>query len=356
MQEFFNNVFYKSDIFDIGGIETFLWSIGAKYGDRDIVLIYKTCHDAAQLEKLRTTLRVLKYDPEHRIHCKRAFFLWNADIIDRVDAEEYVMMIHGDYKALGLADSVPNYKQITKYVGVSQQCCDSFREITGRNIEVAYNPLILQKPKKVLKLISAMRRSKEKGKDRMEILARALDEAGIAFQWLVYTDDPEPIPNKNIFWMKPRTDLTDYIAEADYLVQLSNTEGFSYSICEALAVGTPVIVTNFASADEMGIINGVNGWVLPMDMSEIPVAKLTKKLPRFRWKMPEDRWDELLAPGDGTYREELARQKTIRCTTLYFDLEMQRNIFPGAIYHVSEARAEKIIGAGFAELYEEETK
>ena len=355
MKDFYNNVFYKSDIFDIGGIETFLWSIGKKYGDRDIVLIYKTCHDAAQLQRLRRVIRVLKYQDDRRIRCKKAFFLWNADIIDRVDADEYFMMIHGDYKALGLADSVPRYRQINRYLGVSQQCCDTFREITGLPCELAYNPLIVQKPKKLLKLISATRYGREKGKERMVTLAKKLDESGIPYQWLVYTNDPNPIPSPNVVWMKPRLDLTNFIADADYLVQLSGTEGFSYSVSEALSVGTPVIVTDFASAGEMGIVSGVNGWILPMDMSEIPLDKITKKLPRFRWKMPEDHWGDILEPGEGEYRKELAKQKTLLCTSSYFDLDLNRNITPGERYRVSEQRAEMIINAGFARLYEEET-
>ena len=266
------------------------------------------------------------------------------------------MMIHGDYKALGLAGAVPRYKKITKYIGVSQQCCETFREITGLPCELVYNPLIVQKPKRVLKLISAMRRGWEKGKPRMAILAKALDDAGIPYQWLVYTNDPEPIDNQNIIWMKPRLDLTNCIAEADYLVQLSSTEGFSYSISEALSVGTPVIVTDFASAEEMGILNGVNGWILPMDMHEIPVDTICKKLPKFRWKAPADAWGELLAPGEGTYRKELSARKSIRCTRQYFDIDLQKNIYPGTVYQVPEYRAEIIINAGFAELSEEEAE
>ena len=105
----------------------------------------------------------------------------------------------------------------------------------------------------------------------------------------------------------------------------------------------------------MGIVSGVNGWILPMDMSEIPLDKITKKLPRFRWKMPEDHWGDILEPGDGEYRKELAKQKTLLCTSSYFDLDLNRNITPGERYQVSEQRAEMIINAGFAKLYEEET-
>jgi glycosyltransferase involved in cell wall biosynthesis len=43
--------------------------------------------------------------------------------------------------------------------------------------------------------------------------------------------------------MTPRLDIRDYIADADYLVQLSDTEAWSYSVLESLSLGTPVITT-----------------------------------------------------------------------------------------------------------------
>ena len=88
----------------------------------------------------------------------------------------------------------------------------------------------------------------------MEKLAAALDSAGIPFQWLVFTNKAErPIDNKSIYYMEPSLDITDYIADADYLVQLSNTEGYCYAVAEALTLGTPVIVTDLPVFREMEI-------------------------------------------------------------------------------------------------------
>lgn len=352
MKDFYNNVFYKEVLYEIGGIETFFWSIAEKYGDRDILFVYKNA-DKNQLERLENAARVMEFKEGMKIRCKKAFFCWNANIIDSVEAEEYIMMIHGDYKALGLQAQVPRYEKITKYIGVSKICCDTFTEITGLPCELVYNPMILQKPKKVLKLISATRLTAEKGKDRMEKLAQALDAAGIPFLWLVFTDSGERIKNRNMVFMKPRLDLTNYIAEADYLVQLSSTEGLPYSVSEALAVGTPVIVTDYASVGETGVVDGVNGWILPMDMSEIPLDKIMKKLPRFRFKPNKDPWDELLVPGEGTYREELKNMKSIRAVTNYRDMKLEKDITAGTVYRVQESRAEEIVSRGFAVLVPE---
>lgn len=124
--------------------------------------------------------------------------------------------------------------KITKYVGVSEQVCKSFKELTGQDIELIYNPIELDKPKKILKLISATRLTIEKGKDRMIKLGNLLNEAGIPYIWLIFTNDTNAINNPNIIYMKPRLDITNYMQEADFLVQLSDCEAYCYSVIESL--------------------------------------------------------------------------------------------------------------------------
>ena len=85
-----------------------------------------------------------------------------------------------------------------------------------------YNPIDIEKPKKVLNLVSATRLTKEKGKSRIIKLAVALEKAGIPFVWNIFTDDEKEILHPNIAFLKPRLDVTNYIANADYLVQLSD--------------------------------------------------------------------------------------------------------------------------------------
>ena len=347
-----NNLFYISWIHQIGGVETWIYSIARKYADLDILVVYGR-GDPDQVRRLQKYVRVKKFDGS-TIKCKRAFFCMYADIIDHVEAEEYIQVIHGDYSALGLADLIPRYPQVTRYIGVSKQACKTYEELTGRKVELCYNPLIPQEARPVLHLISACRLSMEKGLGRMIRLAKALDDAGVPFSWTVYTVEVgQSIPDC-FDVRKPRLDLADYIADADYLVQLSDTEGYSYSILEALSLGTPVIVTDFPSIAEMKVKNGKNGWILPMDMSEIPVAEICTGLPPFDYTPRPDRWDRYLVPGPGTYQEELASAKAIRCTALYYDLDLQRDVRPGEILTVTPDRAMTVIESGFAELYTEE--
>lgn len=98
--------------------------------------------------------------------------------------------------------------------------------------------------------------------------------------------------------MKPTLDIRNYIADCDYLVQLSDTEGYPYSILESLCLGTPVITTPIPSIEEMNPI----GYTLPYDMKEIPIQDIYKKIPKVKdYKPNEDIWEELLDHTKTTY-------------------------------------------------------
>jgi len=86
------------------------------------------------------------------------------------------------------------------------------------------------------------------------------------------------------------------INKADYLVQLSDTEGFAYSVFEAMQVKTPCIITPFASGKEQ-ITNGVNGWIIPFDMKNIDFESILRRnliVPEFEELGKESDWINLL--------------------------------------------------------------
>ena len=88
--------------------------------------------------------------------------------------------------------------------------------------------------------------------------------------------------------MKPRLDILDYVANADYLVQLSDNEGFCYSVVEALCAGTPVIVTPCPVFDEIGLVDGENCYKVPFDMKNFDVKKLLGEPLKFEYRPPQD--------------------------------------------------------------------
>lgn len=346
------NLFYFNTLNSIGGIETFFWQLAKKYGkDYDITILYRN-GDPEQIKRLSKLVRVKKYKDGEIVHCKRAFCAFNTDILDYIDAEEYYQMLHGDYKKLGVYPQ--KHERLQEYVACSEVVRDAYAEVTGKVAQVSYNPYTPEKPKKVLRLVSATRLTPDKGLKRMEKLASALDEAGVLYTWDVYTDSPRKISNPNIVLRKPRLDVVNFIADADYFVQLSDAEGYCYSVVEALSVGTPVIVTNFDVIHEIGVENGVNGWVLPMDMEgELPIAAICKGLKRFKYTPLEDRWGELLLLAPPDYEEQMSQIVTVKCKKIYFDLQMNRNVEAGEEWEVERRRAELLEDIGVVDILKE---
>ena len=346
----YKNVFYFNDINAIGGVETMFWNLARKYGDsHDITIMYQTA-DPKQLERLQSKVHCIKYEGQH-IKCEKLFCNFDISPIDKVEAKEYSVIMHSDYHARNVIP--PEHKKLTRYIGVSNLVCRTAKEKLNCNAELCYNPIVVDKPRKVLHLVSATRLTMEKGKGRMKILADALTQADVPFVWTVYTNDLVPIDNPNVIYCKPRLDITDFIADADFLVQLSDTEGYSYTILEALCLGVPVITTPCPVYDEMGL-NEKNSIIIPFDMSDIPIAKIRKGLKKgFAYTPHEDRWPELLAPGQGNWKEIMKEIVRVRVRWDYFDLELNKIVRTGDEFECTRKRAEFLIGRGCVEFSNE---
>lgn len=346
------NLFYFKQLNVIGGIETFFYNLVRKYGkDYDITILYREA-DREQVRRLAKYVRMRKYHDGETVRCKRAFVAFNTDILDYIEADEYYQMLHGDYRALGVLPQ--KHDKLQEYVACSEVVRDAYADITGKVAQVCYNPFAPEKPRKVLRLVSATRLTPDKGWNRMLTLAEALEKADIPFTWEIYTDSPKPTQDQNFIFRKPRLDIIDYIASADYFVQLSNAEGYCYSVVEALSVGTPVIITDFKVSAEIGAIDGVNAIILPMDMHEIPLDRIRKGLKKFKYTPLEDRWGELLLPVPPDYDEQMKRPVTVRCRRIFIDLERDsKKVEYGETWDVPLARAEMLCDLGVVEIIKE---
>lgn len=340
------NMFYFTYLNSIGGVESFFYYMVKKYQKKDITIVYKS-GSQEQVRRLSKYARVLKYSGGI-IKCQKAFFNYNLDIIDHVEAEEYIQVIHADYKALKLK---PNLNpKITRYIGVSKQACRSFKELTGLDIELCYNPIVIDKPKKVLNLISATRLTAEKGKNRMIEFARQLDEAGIKYIWTIFTNDVNAIDNPNVIYMKPRLDIIDYIANSDYLVQLSDNEAYCYSVVEALCVGTPVIVTDCPVFKEIGV-NQKNGYILDFDLKNVPIEKIYNEIPTFEYRPKADRWNNIMAYGKRTYDPNDIQYVLVKPIKKYYDLVRKEKLTPSTPpFKVLESRGTYLCNVGVCEM------
>ena len=348
------NVIYFPNFNCVGGVETYCYEMGLKYGkDFDITVLYRN-GDPVMMSHIAEVCRVMRYRPEDKVVCDVFIFGygWEKEMFDNLEAKEIIQTFHADYICRHLNPC--HDKRITRRFGVADNTTEGIRAHYewAKDIETMYNPYTVKKPRKVLNLISATRLTPEKGFQRMITLANAFDEAGIPFHWTIYTDRPVEFPNKSVAVMPHRLDILDFIADADYLVQLSDTEGYSYSIVEALSVGTPVICTAFAVAEEQGIVNGKNGFILPMDMSEIPVEEIYKGVRKFKYTPRDSHYDEILAPGKSEYEyndDELVEVKVLKN---FFDLERNEMSIQGTRYGVKRSRARHLEGLNLVETME----
>ena len=91
-----------------------------------------------------------------------------------------------------------------------------------------------------------------------------------------------------------------YMKDSDYFVLLSDSEAMPYCIMESIAVNTKVIVTPLEAYDELGIVNGKNGFIIPFNYFEEKNRKklvaLVKKIYKekdkaVKFKLKESLWD-----------------------------------------------------------------
>ena len=110
----------------------------------DLTIVYRYA-DSAQIQRLQQYVRCVKFVDGMRIKCKRAFFNYGIDIIDSVDAQDYCFVIHADYKdqmERGQLTKIPEHPKLNRYIAVSKRAADSFHAVTGKRVEVCYNPFI----------------------------------------------------------------------------------------------------------------------------------------------------------------------------------------------------------------------
>lgn len=326
------NVFYFSHINEIGGVETFFYNLAKKYEGKDITVFYRT-GDPDQVARLREYIDVRRLQENQTIRCERFFTNYNIDILDRVEADQIAQIIHADYKAQRILPQTD--PRIQKYIAVSRRAKESFEELTGIPAELCYNPFVPDPRRKVLRLVSATRLTPEKGRERIEKLAKALEDAGVLFTWEVYTTTGEEFSNRHVVAMPPELDITPYIAAADFLVQLSDSEAYCYTVIEALTAGTPVIVTDLPVYEELGL-DHTNSILVDLEMENIPVDRIWSWTGRVEgYKPPPDLWDQLLADGPSTYYDTVE----VQAIEPFLDLQENEDRKPRDKWTVTKGRA-----------------
>lgn len=349
------NLFYFRLILHIGGTEQFLYEIAKKYHGKDITVLYDRC-DPEQYLRLRKLVRCVKREPSKIYRAKRAFFNFNDDAFDQVEAEKKYFVSHANWDIIQYKPPVVGHN-FDGYIGVSkfsQKKMNDYLSYVGRDrtCQMSYNPLVLEDVKPPVRIISAGRiEDKTKGGERTLKLIDALDEAsarlGLTYEWDIFTGSmPKPVMSQNVNIKKGRLDIRSFIAGADWLVQLSeDMETYCYSLNEALGLGTKIVRTPLTVCKEFSIPDGAE-LVLDWDCGNIKdvAEKILQNVGKnpAGYIPPEDDWDKWLGSKKATYTPTDTIRVQARCR--YFDIQLEKNIKPSdGIFEVTLDRGVELV-------------
>lgn len=335
------NVFYMHKLSAIGGVESYLYYMSKLY---DIEVYYSEAN-IEQVKRLSKNIPVHKYTGKP-IECDRLFS--NYKFSATTTAKEKYHIIHYDPLNVRFGTT---YEDGWKYIGVSKVACKGYKEITGHDIELIYNPVLIdkikrEKPEK-LTLISATRLTSEKGASRINKLGNILDKAGVDFVWHIYTNKRIAFDSKNIIVHPQTLDIHKEVAKASFLVQLSDCESFGLSVCESLILGVPTIITDLEAFKEIGCIHGKNAIICNFDMTNVDIDMIVKGLPEFTYKPPKCEWDKYLSKEKTYNPNEMIEVRTLK---RFWDLETNNHYLRNKNIKVSRKRASELECLGIVEV------
>ena len=287
------------------GYVSWVKNIGRCFGDDyEITILYEHMEKSVY-EYLSKYFRCLKRKNDTNYCCHRLLVTYGTYYYPKnvVTLEDNYMFIHGnmsDYKNTRVF-----YDDIyTHYVAVSKIAAKKAEGyFPTKNIEYIINPFKLEEDllKPHLTLTSAFKYSDVKKPERVEKIASILDELDIPYTWNVFTDKKENTNINGLIFRKRTANPIPYIKDSDYFVLLSDSEAMPYCIMEALSVNTKVIVTPLEAYDELGIVDGDNGFIIPFDYFEesnkTKLVSLIKKIYKekekeMKYKLKESLWKD----------------------------------------------------------------
>lgn len=351
------NLFYFRQLNNIGGVESWLFYLSKMFKQYDLTVTYKS-GDVGQLLRLEQNIRCVQWDGKQTFSCKKLFVNYNTEILDYVKADEVIYMIHSDYESLiksgqmksSFPQALAEETRINRYVAVSQLTRDAFYRVTGIQPEVCYNPLVLDPSKKVIRLCSAQRMTKEKGKLRIEQLLMSLEKYchlnDTDFQWDIFTKADPSLNSNRVHFRHPDLEVNRLVEQYDYFVALSDNEGYCYSVVEALARGVPCVVTPCPVFKELGL-NDTNSITLEFDCSnvyEVVEKMFDLHLKGFQYQAPACNLERFLALEETSYQPPVIKtaniaEVTVQCMRPYFDVQLNKRIPLTSTYQVSWKRA-----------------
>lgn len=334
-------VIYRKGMYVIGGLMTFTMNFVDYMADKYDITIVCDKMDQRRLRYFIPKVRVLVNMPDTEVVCDTMIVLSILDPLPpNVHAKKILRMCH-------TCRTNPQWKIPDDYDQLAFVSDTSKKSFDFKDGDIIHN-LIKDRSRQMLMLVSATRLpAPDKGdlETRFYKLAKMLNDADIPFLWFNFADGKLKDPPKNFYNMGMSMDMQTYIKKADYVVALSDSEAWSYTVLESLTLGTPLICTPFPSAFEMGVEDGVNAHVVPFDM-DFDVHKLLD-IPAFEYKYDNEaivkQWVKAL--GKTVPRRDYVPDKMVLVEVMreFYDMQLGCNKTKGEVYQMTQARAEHIV-------------
>lgn len=337
------NIIYMPTISEIGGIETYVYEMVKKYSYLDIAVVSKSC-DPTQAKRIRKYCKLYIYNGQE-INCKVAIINYDQSIIDHIcKSAKIYQTIHADYSQPIYQNKPQDHPRVTAFIAITDILKDKMKDILHTDkIIMSYNPLTIEDINRPLIIVSATRLHEHKGKGRILALTDAMDRLGINYIWFIITNEPRCIFNPKVVFVPNRLDIGPWLAMADYVALLSDSEACSYTLNEALYHNIPILCTPLPYLEEIGVKDGKNAYIVDFDCTNVDeVAKKITKIPKFTFKKLKDKYDEIFDNTKSTYAEERKKPVKVMCVNSYHDVLLNEYIPFGKEFEISWDRAEHL--------------
>lgn len=266
------------------GIYTWIRNFCLAFKDQYEIMVVSQVFSHTTKNELSECVECEIYDKSKTYVCNTLLhnFIFDAPC-DNIKAVDTYIVLHRDY---GRWDKEIKFDMKQHYIAVSDVVTNGVHEKYGLDCKTIVPFVRTHSPEKIYKFVSATRINEEKGYKRMLQLCQLLKETNVHFQWLIFcqrdmmtaafrSEYPELIyANEH-----PNESIQNYMADADYTIQLSSEESFCFAIHESLKVGTPVIVTDIPVFRNL-VRDSYNGYRVSLDMENIDINKILTEIPK----------------------------------------------------------------------------
>ncbi|MCM1115058.1 MAG: glycosyltransferase [Clostridium sp.] len=232
-----------------------------------------------------------KIMPDKEYDLAISFLTPHYFVAEKVTAKKKIAWIHTDYSTMH-CDTDSELKMWNKYdniISISDKCtsafCSKFPDLKNKIVlieNITKKEIIFKKAEsekivlndKGISLLSVGRFSYPKNFDNVPEIASLIKAKGIDFKWYIVGDGGEEpsIRSKiaeykmedTVILLGKKENPYPYIKACDIYVQPSRYEGKAVTVCEALVLNKPVVITNYSTAHSQ-VKNGFDGVIVPMD-------------------------------------------------------------------------------------------